>query len=88
MRIYTNTVLAAAGIVSIHVDPTICFIQSFTLSGSLVGNLGDISRTLDFDKKGILNPPINIFGIDQLPEADEKLAKGEIARRAVVYFNI
>jgi propanol-preferring alcohol dehydrogenase len=54
----------------------------------LFGNLGDISRALDFAKRGILNPLINIFGIDQLPEAVEKLAKGEMAGRAVVDFNI
>jgi D-arabinose 1-dehydrogenase-like Zn-dependent alcohol dehydrogenase len=85
--ILTNTLLLSDYFQVILGDSRSISNKNFTLSGSLVGNFGDISRTLDFARGGILNPPINIFGIDQLPEAVARLAKGEMAGRAVVDFN-
>jgi D-arabinose 1-dehydrogenase-like Zn-dependent alcohol dehydrogenase len=47
----------------------------------------DISRSLEFAQRGLLKPVYTVYGIDELPEAVEKLRRGEIAGRAVVDFN-
>jgi D-arabinose 1-dehydrogenase-like Zn-dependent alcohol dehydrogenase len=49
--------------------------------------MNDIARSLDLARRGLLKPIYTVYGIDQLPEAVEKLARGEIAGRAVVDFN-
>jgi len=47
----------------------------------------DTAQALDFAKRGLLKPIYTVYPIDKLPEAVEKLKKGEIAGRAVVDFN-
>ena len=68
-------------------DPSVFAMKNFTISGTLVGNMKDTARALDFAKRGLLKPIHTVFPIDKLPEAVEKLRKGEIAGRAVIDFN-
>ena len=68
-------------------DPSFFVFKNFTMSGTLVGNMQDTARALDFARRGLLKPIYTVYPIDKLPEAVEKLRRGEIAGRAVVDFN-
>ena len=68
-------------------DPTIFALKNLTISGTIVGSMYDTARALDFARRGVMQPIHTVFPIDRLPEAVEKLRRGEIAGRAVVDFN-
>jgi propanol-preferring alcohol dehydrogenase len=57
------------------------------ISGTLVGTMEDTRRALDFAKRGMLVQISEVLPIDKLPEAVNKLRRGEVAGRMVVDFN-
>lgn len=79
--------IAPAGSTTIGTDPSFFAFKNFTISGTLVGSMKDTARALDYAKRGLLKPIYTVYPIDKLPEAVEKLKRGEIAGRAVVDFN-
>ncbi|KAI9871323.1 MAG: hypothetical protein M1830_002723 [Pleopsidium flavum] len=79
--------LPPAGSTTIGTDPSFFAFKNLTVSGTLVGSMKDTARALDYAKRGLLKPIYTVYPIDKLPEAVEKLRKGEIAGRAVVDFN-
>ena len=68
-------------------DPSFFIHRNLTIKGTLVGNMGDCNGALEFAKRGLLKPIYTVFPIDKLPEAVEKVRRGEMAGRAVVDFN-
>ena len=79
--------LPALGTTTIGMDPAMFIHLNFTIKGTLVGNLLDTQKVLQFAKRGLLKPICTIYSIDQLPEAVEKVRRGQMAGRAVVDFN-
>ncbi|KAF2092478.1 alcohol dehydrogenase [Rhizodiscina lignyota] len=79
--------LPAANSVTISTDPFFVVLKNFELKGTLVGSMEDTSRALDFARRGLLHPIYELFPIDRLPEAVEKLRHGHVAGRCVVDFN-
>lgn len=83
----THFQTAPANTIVLGTDPSFFCLKNLTVKGTLVGNMKDTARALDFAKRGLLKPIYTVFPIDRLPEAVEKLRRGEIAGRAVVDFN-
>jgi alcohol dehydrogenase, propanol-preferring len=84
----TRVNTAAAGTVSLGVDPSRLIFKNGHIIGTLVGTMKDTASVLEFARRGLLRPIYMVYSIDQLPEAVEKLRKGQIAGRAVIDFNI
>jgi len=47
----------------------------------------DASMALDYAKRGLLKQICEVWPIDKLPEAVEKLRKSQVAGRIVIDFN-
>jgi D-arabinose 1-dehydrogenase-like Zn-dependent alcohol dehydrogenase len=79
--------LPPAGKFHIDADPNqLCF-KNQGIHGTLVSNMADVAKTLDFAKRGLLKPIYTVYGMSQFNEAVQKLRRGEIAGRAVIDFN-
>ena len=59
-----------------------------TVKGTLVGSMRDTDFALGFAKRGLLCQICEVYPIDKIPEAVEKLRKGEVASRCVVDSNL
>ncbi|KAK9458247.1 chaperonin 10-like protein [Dipodascopsis uninucleata] len=59
-------------------------VKSITIKGSYVGNRADTDEAIDFFSRGIVESPINIVGLSELPKVFEAMEKGEIAGRYVL----
>jgi D-arabinose 1-dehydrogenase-like Zn-dependent alcohol dehydrogenase len=79
--------LPPAGQFHIDVDPNHIVFKNQTVTGTLVANMADVDKTLDFAKRGLLKPIYTVYPLSQFNEAVQKLRRGEIAGRAVVDFN-
>ncbi|KAL4784130.1 glycosyl hydrolase family 76-domain-containing protein [Aspergillus varians] len=79
--------IAPAGSMSIPVDPNILLFKNTRIQGTLAGNLHDTAKALDFARRGKLKQICEIYPIDRLPEAVDKLRSGQVAGRIVVDFN-
>jgi propanol-preferring alcohol dehydrogenase len=79
--------LPPAGMEAIGADPFFFILKNLTLKGSLVGTMDDTRRALDYAKRGLLKQICEVYPIDRLPEAVDKLRKGQVAGRMVVDFN-
>ncbi|KAH7087716.1 chaperonin 10-like protein [Paraphoma chrysanthemicola] len=71
----------------IPVDPTVMIMKKQSIKGTLVSNMADVDKTLDFAKRGLLKPICTVFPLSRFDEAVQKLRRGEIAGKAVVDFN-
>ncbi|KAH6694785.1 chaperonin 10-like protein [Leptodontidium sp. 2 PMI_412] len=80
--------LPPAGTMTFGVDPIRYVFKNFTIMGTLVGSMNDTHHALDFANRGMLKPIYEIFPLSSLPEAVEKLRKGQVAGRCVVDFNL
>ncbi|KAF2465764.1 alcohol dehydrogenase 1 [Lindgomyces ingoldianus] len=80
--------LPPAGTQHIDVDPNQMVFRKWSVQGTLVSNMRDVDKTLDFAKRGLLKPIYTVYGMSQFDEAVQKLRKGEVAGRAVVDFNM
>ncbi|KMP07192.1 hypothetical protein DIZ76_016981 [Coccidioides immitis] len=61
--------------------------KNMSVVGTLVGSMRDTARALDFAKRGLLKPIYEKWPIARMPEAVEKLRRGQVAGRYVVDFN-
>jgi D-arabinose 1-dehydrogenase-like Zn-dependent alcohol dehydrogenase len=73
---------------NINVKPMQLVYKKQAIQGTIVGNMADVDKTLDFAKRGLLKPTYTVYRLSQFNEAVQKLRRGEIAGRAVVDFNI
>ena len=80
--------LAPAGTMTVGGDPDRFIFKNLTVKGTLVGSRRDAAAALDFARRGILKQIAEVYPIDRLPEAVEKLKKGQVAGRIVVDFNL
>ncbi|KAL3481349.1 chaperonin 10-like protein [Aspergillus californicus] len=79
--------IAPAGSMRIPVDPNLLLFKNTRLQGTLVGSRHDTVKALDFARRGKLRQICEVYPIDRLPEAVEKLRRGQVAGRIVVDFN-
>ena len=80
--------LPPAGTQHIDVDPgQMCF-RKQCVQGTLVSNMADVDKTLDFAKRGLLKPIYTVFPLSQFNTVVQELRLGKIAGRAVIDFNI
>ena len=59
-------------------------IRMVTIKGSYVGNRRDTAEALEFFQRGLIECPIKIVGLSELPMVYEKMKAGAIAGRYVV----
>lgn len=59
-------------------------LKSVRIEGSFVGNRADTDEAIDFFRRGLINQPITMAGLSQLPEIFDKMSRGEIVGRYVV----
>lgn len=78
---------APAGTTTAGADPALFVLKNLHIIGTMVGGLLDTQRALEFAERGMLKPIYERYSIERLPEAVEKLRRGEIAGRCVVDFN-
>ncbi|KAJ5549186.1 hypothetical protein N7513_006420 [Penicillium frequentans] len=69
------------------VEPQDYIFKNLTIKGSLVGSRSDTVAALEFAKRGLLKQISEVYPINRLPEAVEKLRKGQVAGRVVIDFN-
>ncbi|CEL10372.1 Putative Alcohol dehydrogenase, class V [Aspergillus calidoustus] len=79
--------IAPAGTMTIPVDPNLLLFRNTRIQGTLVGSRHDTARALDFARRGKLQQICEVYPIDRLPEAVDKLRRGQVAGRIVVSFN-
>lgn len=79
--------LAPKGSVTVGGDPNSLIFSSLTIKGTLVGSRRDVAAALDFAKRGQLKQICEVYPIDRLPEAVERLRRGEVPGRIVVKFD-
>jgi len=76
-----------AGSLPSGLDPNLLIYKSLRVIGTMVGNMRDTQKVLEFAAQGKLKAVYEIFPIDQLPLAVARLKCGEVAGRLVVDFN-
>jgi propanol-preferring alcohol dehydrogenase len=80
--------LPPAGTVTLGADPYRFAVRNLIIKGSLVGTMQDTHKALELAQRGLLEQICEVYPIDKLPEAVEKLRKGQVAGRMVVNFNL
>lgn len=80
--------MAPVGTMTVGDDPDRFIFKNLTVKGTLVGSRRDAAAALDFARRGILKQISEVYPISRLPEAVEKLKKGQVAGRIVVDFNL
>ncbi|KAI9688718.1 MAG: hypothetical protein M1822_001075 [Bathelium mastoideum] len=79
--------LPSAGTVTLGADPNVFAFRNLTIKGTLVGSMHDVDTALKFAQRGVLKQICEVVPIDQLPEAVERLRRGEVPGRIVADFN-
>ena len=79
--------LPPAGSFHIDLDPNQLVFKKQAVQGTLVSNMADVDKTLDFAARGLLKPIYTVYPLSKFDEAVQKLRRGEITGRAVVDFN-
>ncbi|KAL4890638.1 chaperonin 10-like protein [Aspergillus ambiguus] len=79
--------LGKTGTIHLGEDPFRFIVRNLCIKGTMVGSREDTARALDFARRGQLQQICEVYPIDRLPEAVEKLRRGEVAGRIVVDFN-
>ncbi|KAL2841865.1 glycosyl hydrolase family 76-domain-containing protein [Aspergillus pseudoustus] len=79
--------IAPGGTMTIPVDPNLLLFKNTRIQGTLVGSRHDTAKALDFARRGKLQQICEVYPIDRLPEAVDKLRRGQVAGRIVVNFN-
>ncbi|KAJ5616549.1 hypothetical protein N7537_001663 [Penicillium hordei] len=79
--------IPAAGSMTIGADPCQFVFKNLTIKGTLVGSRSDTAMALDFARRGALRQICEVYPLNRMPEAVEKLRKGEVAGRIVIDFN-
>ncbi|KAF2489855.1 GroES-like protein [Lophium mytilinum] len=68
-------------------DPLWFVAKNLHIMGTAVGSMLDTQEALSYAARGLLKPSYEKFSLAQLPEAVDKLRKGQVAGRLVVDFN-
>ncbi|CAI7616720.1 unnamed protein product [Penicillium glandicola] len=79
--------LPVVGTMTIGADPCQYIFKNLTIKGTLVGSRSDTAMALDFARRGALRQISEVYPVNRMPEAVEKLRKGEVAGRIVINFN-
>lgn len=79
--------LPPAGSMTIGADPCQYIFKNLTIKGTLVGSRSDTAMALDFARRGALRQICEVYPLNRMPEAVEKLRRGEVAGRIVINFN-
>ena len=79
--------LPPVGSMILGADPCQYIFKNLTIKGTLVGSRRDTAAALDFARRGLLKQISEVYPINRMPEAVEKLRKGQVAGRIVVNFN-
>lgn len=79
--------LAPAGTILLGEDPNTFIFKNLTVKGTLVASRKDTAATLDYARRGVLKPVCEVYPIDRMPEAIERLKRGDVPGRIVVDFN-
>ena len=79
--------LPPRGSILLGADPCEYVFKNLSIKGTLVGSRRDTACALDFARRGMLQQISEVYPINKLPEAVEKLRKGEVAGRIVVNFD-
>lgn len=79
--------LPPAGTQHVDVDPNQMCFKKQSVQGTLVSSMGDVDKTLQFAKRGLLKPICTVYPLSQFNEVVQRLRRGEIAGRAVIDFN-
>ncbi|KAJ5691789.1 Polyketide synthase enoylreductase [Penicillium macrosclerotiorum] len=79
--------LPAKGSIIVGLDPCEYIFKNLSIKGTLVGSRKDTAAALDFARRGMLQQISEVYPINRLPEAVDKLRKGQVAGRIVVNFN-
>ncbi len=59
-------------------------VKSVSIKGSYVGNRADTTEALDFFSRGLVNAPIKVVGLSELPKVFDLMAQGKILGRYVL----
>ncbi|KAL4898580.1 chaperonin 10-like protein [Aspergillus ambiguus] len=79
--------LAPKDSVTLGCDPNALIFKSLSVKGTLVGSRRDVAAALDFARRGQLKQICEVYPLDRLPEAVDRLRKGQVAGRMVVKFD-
>ncbi|KAI9699539.1 MAG: hypothetical protein M1820_007170 [Bogoriella megaspora] len=79
--------LPTAGTITLGTDPNVFIFRNLTCKGTLVGSMRDVDQALKFAQRGELHQICEVIPFDKLPEAVEKLRRGEVAGRIVADFD-
>ncbi|KAF9890491.1 hypothetical protein FE257_005896 [Aspergillus nanangensis] len=79
--------LGQTGTILLGEDPFRFIVRNLTIKGTMVGSREDTAAALDFARRGKLQQICEVVPIDRLPEAVQRLRRGEVAGRIVVDFN-
>ena len=79
--------LASAGTIFLGEDPNTFIFKNLAVKGTLVASRKDVAATLDYARRGVLKPVCEVYPIDRMPEAIERLKRGDVPGRIVVDFN-
>lgn len=79
--------IPAKGSMIFGAEPHEFIFKNLTIKGTLVGSRSDTAAALEFAQRGLLQQVSEVYPINRLPEAVEKLRKGQVAGRLVVNFN-
>jgi alcohol dehydrogenase, propanol-preferring len=75
-----------AGTTVLGADPMWFIGKNRRITGTLVGTMEDTRKALDYAARGLLVQIAEVLPIDRMPEAVERLKKGQVAGRMVVDF--
>ena len=78
--------LPPVGSPAMAVEPGWLISRNRKVSGTLVGTMEDVRIALDYARRGLLKNIAEVYPVDKLPDAVEKLRKGLVAGRMVVDF--
>lgn len=79
--------LPAAGSTMLGADPCKYIFKNLTIKGTLVGSRRDTAMALDFARRGMLQQICEVYPVNRMPEAVERLRRGEVAGRIVINFD-
>lgn len=79
--------LPPTGELTVGADPSVFVLKNLMVKGTMVGNRRDTAKALDFARRGVLKSICEVYPIDRLPEAVDRLKHSQVAGRIVVDFN-
>ena len=72
---------------TINISPLNFAGLKLTVTGSIVGTMQDAAATLEYARRGLLQPICEVRGLSQFPESVQQLKRGEVPGRIVIDFS-